>query len=214
MCSGAEGHARVDLDGNTGSLRRLQPGRDDDQPLPDRNGLVVFLPGLHPVLIGYRREGGSRQWPDHAQVKETFFQFLPGLFQFVIRRQERSHRDGSGRCSFVFIAKEAHALLGGHAVGRKARQYIRHSLGQFAIDSQGNFEPAHIIISIPHTRSSGLSRTPFTASVLSDFFRIARAFSTVFCSSLRKGGSAARSKYWIWDTSSFGINVPLTPLHK
>ena len=65
----------------------LPARRDDHQPFPDRDGVVVLLPGFCPVIFGNRLELRLGQRADPAEVPERFFQTLAFFFQaFVDRR--------------------------------------------------------------------------------------------------------------------------------
>ena len=70
MSAGAESHTGIDPDRDTAWVRRLHPGRDDDQALADADRLVVLFPGFHPVLVGDVFVGGFGQRLDPTQIVE------------------------------------------------------------------------------------------------------------------------------------------------
>ncbi len=70
---------------------------------------------------------------DHPQIEQGFLQFLTRLFKLLIHFKVRAHGDGAGRGPGIFGIVVFHALLGHHAVGRKACEHIGHRLRQFAV---------------------------------------------------------------------------------
>ena len=141
MCSGAERHARVNLDRNAFLIRRFQPGRDNDQALANRDGLVVLFPGLHPILVSNRLEDRSGQGLDHTQVIERLLQFMARFFGFFVHGQIGAHAHRSAGSAFVLIVAVSYPAFHGHAARREARQHLGHGFGQFAVHSEGDFEP-------------------------------------------------------------------------
>src|SRR4030065_1961592 len=81
MGAGAESHAGGDAKGDTPARGILQPRRHNDQPLTDRDGMVMLFPGFDPVDFFEGLEERRGQGADASQVPQALFDFPAGLLQ-------------------------------------------------------------------------------------------------------------------------------------
>ena len=135
MRSRPEGHAGIDLDRDTFRFRRIQPDGQDDEPLANRNRLVVLFPGFHPVRIRDPLVDRRRQRLDHPQIIKRLFELLTLLFDVFVYLQIRTHNDRFAWRARIVVIQELDAPLGHHTVGRETRQYISDGFRQFAVYS-------------------------------------------------------------------------------